>query len=76
VDAIEPILPHPALLPSVGAAHRSEPIHRDGHRGGGAEGESRHGRGEEEAVEVAVEGVDLTAGDEPDPPAHQIDLTA
>jgi hypothetical protein len=63
LDAIEPILPHPTTFPTVGAAERSGRVHRDGHDGGGAQGDSRHGRSNEEAVEVAVEGID-PLGDE------------
>jgi len=74
------------MLPVVAAAQRSQPIHRDGQNGGGAQGESRHGHDDEEAVEVDVEGIDpLTDEDaalEPSSsiaallPAHRIDLTA
>lgn len=83
MDAIEPILTHPSLLPSVRAAGRSEPVHRDGHRGGG-QGESHHRQTDEDAVEVDIEALD---GDEelaaaPPPgllpalPPHRVDLTA
>lgn len=80
MDPIEPILPdRPVILP-VRAAQRAAPVHRDrgggGGAGAGAHGEQHRRRGEEEAVEVDVTGLDLTAGDEPDPPAHRIDLSA
>lgn len=82
MDSIEPILPHPSILPEVRALQRSEPIHRDGHRRDGQGGQGRR-RDEEEAVEVDVEGVDDGTADgdgsvivtEPEGP-HRIDLTA
>ncbi len=63
MDAIEPILSNPSILPEVRAAQRSEPLHRDGHRRGGGEGEQRRRRDEEEAVEVDVDGVDASEDD-------------
>jgi hypothetical protein len=83
VDAIEPILSNPSILPEVRAAQRSEPIHRDGHRRGGSDGEQRRRRHEEEAVEVDVDGLDGSdeAPDDsplviPPPAPRLIDLTA
>jgi hypothetical protein len=59
VDAIEPILPNPSILPEVGAAQRSGPIHRDdAHQRGDGYGQQRRRRNEEEAVEVDVDGVE------------------
>jgi hypothetical protein len=83
MDAIEPILSHPSLLPEVRAAQRSEPVHRDGHRRDGGQGEQRRRRDEEEAVEVDVDGVDASeeADDGPSlvlqaPVPRLIDVTA
>lgn len=81
MDAIEPILSNPSILPEVRAAQRSEPLHRDGHQRGGAQGEQRRRRDEEEAVEVDVDGVDASEEADDDPPVvlqahHLIDVTA
>src|SRR5579875_1297888 len=87
MDAIEPILPNPSILPEVRAAQRSAPVHRDGRGGSGAYGDPRRRRQrEQQPVEVDVEGVEETDGigqiDAPDgalgglPVAHRIDLTA
>jgi hypothetical protein len=59
MDPIEPILPRPALLPEVQAAHRSDPVRRDGgDRGGSAHGDPRRRQREQEAVEVDVDGIE------------------
>lgn len=64
MDPIEPVLPRPALLPEVQAAHRSDPVRRDGgDRGGSAHGDPRRRQREREAVEVDVDGI-AEAGEE------------
>lgn len=82
MDAIEPILPNPSILPEVQAAQRSAPIHRDGGNHGGQDHRQRRHPRDEEAVEVDVAGVTEPLGDDEDadgraePPARRIDLSA
>ena len=76
MDAIEPILPKPSILPEVRATQRSEPIHRDGHQGGGTYGEQRRRRDEEEAVEVDVEGVEVADEADADGSVSVLELPA
>ncbi|HTU30644.1 MAG TPA: hypothetical protein VMF07_14765 [Solirubrobacteraceae bacterium] len=85
MDAIEPILSNPSILPEVRAATRTDPIHRDGQRGGGRQGNQGSRRNDEDAVEVDVDGIDdsdlADAADEPlaalpAPAPRLIDLTA
>jgi hypothetical protein len=83
MDAIEPILSHPSILPEVRAAQRSERVHRDGDRRGGGQGEQRRRHDEEEAVEVDIDGVEASEGTDDDssivvqaPAPRLIDVTA
>jgi hypothetical protein len=66
MDPIEPILPHPPAIPKVQPAARAAPVHRD-RRGGGSPQQQHHRRGEREAVEVDVDGVQEP--DEAEPPS-------
>jgi hypothetical protein len=80
MDAIDPILPNPSILPKVQPAARTAPVHRDGRGGGSSQHEQRRRRGEEEAVEVDIEGVDDSAGPQvagllDAGPVHLIDVT-
>jgi len=83
MDAIEPILPNPSILPEVRAAQRTGPVHRDGHQDDGPPGRERRRRAPDEGVEVDVEGVEETEADADGsvtllelPAPHRIDVTA
>jgi len=81
MDAIEPILANPSILPEVRATERAGIVHRD-RRGTGSQGEQHRRQTEEDAVEVDVEGLQESADadaivDVPAlAPGHRIDLTA
>ncbi|HLI58324.1 MAG TPA: hypothetical protein VKV21_01530 [Solirubrobacteraceae bacterium] len=86
MDAIEPILPNPSILPEVRATQRAAPVRRDGRQGDGPPNRRRRRQPAAAGVELDVEGVDgsddATAEAEgpvtvPELPApRSIDLTA
>jgi hypothetical protein len=75
MDAIEPILPNPSILPEVRATQRAAPAHRDGHQGGGAYGQHPR-REEEDAVEVDVDGVEVSDDADADGSVTLLELPA
>ena len=59
MDAIEPILPNPSILPEIRATERAGIVHRD-RRGDGSQGEQRRRQQDDDGVEVDVEGLEDT----------------